>query len=415
MTLSSMQKYRLPEWALRSPVPKMGRERSAPIVIWALASLLIGSIKLSDTGLYLSHPLLLLTSGLILLGRLGSRKPFGVPFGALFMITITILPLFPLLEGGSLNYRFLPEQMKMVFLIIGASTIAIYVTWRRLRALAIVMPPTLCIVLFFTLFSGAWDNYGVGHRYSVPAFGSPNSTAFVITVHLSMALYAASISKGNLTSKGYLILSLGVSAILLGFLAATSSDGGWVCGSLIILRFLGIRIRTLFYLLAVGVVAGIFAALYMPHFELPELFGSGRLYIWRHLIIDLFHSGILHVLFGMGPGAIDMRPSFTQSVVSAHSMYLEVLYSYGVVGLTTMVAAVAYLGVGLKRAKLSPTGRTFLETMFLVLVTGALFDTYLLTAQLAWLGALVIGFFGLTNRAAENAPVVRRAQGVGWL
>lgn len=403
MTAVSKRNDLRPDWNSAPFAYSTQREQLVPIAIWTLVCLLFGSIELSENGVYLSHVLLLLAGGMIILGMLARPAPLGTPYGIFLIVAVAALPLLPLLGGKWLNPRFLPEQMKLLVLIFGASTLAIYVTWRRLRLLAIVMPITLCGLLFFTFFFGTWDYYGAGGRFGVPAFGSPNSTAFVITVNLALALYVASVSRA------LRIFALGISAVLLGFLIATSSDGGLVCGVLIVLRYLGVKIKTLFYLVAFAVVAGTFTALYMPNFEVPELIGSGRLYIWQYLLVDLFHSGPLNILFGMGPGAIDLRPSFTKSVVSAHSMYLEMLYSYGIVGFSIMVSAIAYLGSRLKRAHLTPQGRIFLEAIFLSLVAGSLVDTYLLTAQLIWLGALVIGFFGLISRTADRPQPLQRA------
>jgi len=78
-----------------------------------------------------------------------------------------------------------------------------------------------------------------------------------------------------------------------------------------------------------------------PVYQLPELIGSGRVAIWKDLI-DLLNSGtMLQLLFGYGVGGIELHPWFTSTVVSGHSMYIEILFSYGILGLILFIIVIA--------------------------------------------------------------------------
>lgn len=65
---------------------------------------------------------------------------------------------------------------------------------------------------------------------------------------------------------------------------------------------------------------------------------NGRTDIWREYISTLFSSNILRVCFGFGPGSVTRLGI---SYLYAHSLFLDVLFSYGVVGFLFIIAFLA--------------------------------------------------------------------------
>jgi O-antigen ligase len=371
------------------------------LTLWTLGTLIIGSIKLTENGLYLSHILLAAMGGAILLFGMRSQSRVTMPLGIiLFSATL----LLPILAGVTDNQRFVSEQSKILLLIFGASTFSPFMTWDRLRALSFIVPFVLSFVAMITWSAGLSDYYGDGGRFGIPLYGSPNTTAFMLVMAIALALYACAISH----EKGK-IASIGLALILILFLALTGSDGGILTGVVVLARYLGFRMRSILFIFIALIAAIILTTAVYPTFEVPELVGSGRLFIWNYLITELFNSEFKHILFGMGPGAIDMDPWFTTQVVSAHSMYLEILYSYGLLGFFTLLAVLISVGVRLVNADLGPKERIFLEALYMALIAGAFVDTYVVTAQLVWFGALILGFFGLIGR--NPIPQVKRPAG----
>jgi hypothetical protein len=371
------------------------------LTLWTLGTLIIGSIKLTENGLYLSHILLAAMGGAILLFGMRSQSRVTMPLGIiLFGATL----LLPILAGVTDNQRFVSEQSKILLLIFGASTFGPFMTWDRLRALSFIVPFILSLVAMITWSAGLSDYYGDGGRFGIPLYGSPNTTAFMLVMAIALALYASAISH----EKGQ-IASIGLALILILFLALTGSDGGILTGVVVLARYLGVRMRAIFFIFVALTAAILLTTAVYPTFEVPELVGSGRLFIWNYLITELFNSEFKQILFGMGPGAIDMDPWFTTQVVSAHSMYLEILYSYGLLGFFTLLAVLISVGIRLVNADLGPKERIYLEALYMALIAGAFVDTYVVTAQLVWFGALILGFFGLIGR--NPIPQVKRPAG----
>ncbi len=384
---------------------------SAPnilFVVWALACILFGGIKLTESGLYVSHILLALMSAGSIIFRIGERKKVASDLGATLFVGIALLPI---MAGVTDNTRFVSEQFKALLLVFGASCIGLFVTWERVRAVCLFLPPIVGAFAVFVWLAGLGVDYGsveyadIG-RFGVPAFGSPNSSAFVFVVMLAMVLFNASkVAKGRL-------LWFALAPVFLALLVLTGSDGGALMSVIVLARFAGVRMRPLFFGF-VALIALIFlATIVYPSFEVPELVGSGRLYIWNYLIGELFSSDWANILFGMGPGAIDMDPWFTAQVVSAHSMYLEILYSYGLLGFLSLMVVLVLTAFQLVRADFPPKERTLLEAIYLILVAGALVDTYLLTAQLVWFGAMALAFFSLMTAPTpltSQRPVQRHS------
>ncbi|MFM9829166.1 MAG: O-antigen ligase family protein [Sphingomonas sp.] len=379
-----------------------------PVVVgWVFLNLVAGSIPLAASGLYLSQPLLIALIAYFCLLRLGESRALTMPFAAL-VCAVTIA--LPLISSGTDNDRFVPEQLKMLMLVVGVPVIGMYLRWSHVPLMARFVPPILCGIILVVVALGLGDYYG-DERFGVPALGSPNTTAFVITISLAFACYNA-----DLRGKVHLF-DVAILAVLLGTLIATDSDGGKVSVLFLGLRYLRVPMRVLVPV-ALTVVAVVILMIVLLGIELPDLLGSGRLHIWRTLTYDLFHSGWIHLLLGFGPGAIDLEPGFTASIRSAHSMFIEVAYAYGLVGLVAMVYFTAMMGIRLDRAPLAAKPRRFLEGLYVAMLSGAFVDAYFVTAQLVWLGVLVLamltGLAALLNGGRRDRPVLRQKIARQW-
>jgi hypothetical protein len=374
---------------------------SIALAFWALTELIFGSIKLTEDGLYLSHILLAAMCGLTLILGFKNQTKVMMPFGIVLFGAVFFLPI---LAGVMQNSRFLSEQSKMLLLIFGISVISNILLLKTLRLISIIIPIAVFLISSITWLGGLSDYYGDGGRFGIPLYGSPNTTAFVISVSIAMCFYMVLIGKWKMR-----LIYTCIAIMLSIFLVLTGSDGGILTGVVVLARYLGVRMRAIFFIFIALTAAILLTTAVYPTFEVPELVGSGRLFIWNYLITELFNSEFKHILFGMGPGAIDMDPWFTTQVVSAHSMYLEILYSYGLLGFFTLLAVLISVGIRLVNADLGPKERIYLEALYMALIAGAFVDTYVVTAQLVWFGALILGFFGLIGR--NPIPQVKRPAG----
>lgn len=362
------------------------------IVGWAALSLAFAGISLGGQGLYVEQPLHFGLIGLLAMLQLGNARTLALPRALLIIILLVVLPA--IVQGVS-NERFLPEELKMVSLFAGAFAISGFISWRQVKLLGEVLPPLLCAMLLVTAVTGTWDYYG-DSRFGVPLLGSPNSAAFAIETVIVFRLFLASIRPQGRWVDALII------ATLFGFLLWTDSDTGKVTVAVVVLRYLGVPMRILLPGLVAGVALAILSV-FLFDIELPELLGSGRLYIWGVLVDTQLNGGVWNLLFGFGPGGIDLEPGFTLSVRSAHSMYLEIAYAYGLVGLSLTIYAVVRLGLAISGAALAPKARVFLEALFISTVVGCFTDAHFVTAQLVWLGSLVLGMLaGLSTPPSAN-------------
>lgn len=357
--------------------------------VWAVFNLLLGSLS-PGTGLYVSQLGLMLLCALVV-GRACLRRDTLSLLSPAVVAGGTLAWCLASLPFG--NPRFAPEFLKALLLIAPAMLLARVLTWRDVDALSRQVPVVVLVVLVLVLGSGMGFYYGEEGRFGVPWWGSPNNTGFVIAMALALLAYR---THARRFGRPAVIVwpAVVIGGVLIAFVLATQSLGGMLSTLIITLRFLGVRLRTLFSGFALLVATVVLLTLLVPAFVLPELIGSGRLIIWQVLLDDLAAAGPKVWLVGRGPGAIDLQLWFTASVQSAHSMYIEVLYAYGLGGLVAMVAACVWAGRRIAEADLPVSKRLFIESLYAALVVGFFVDTYLMTAQLTWLGALLLALLG---------------------
>ena len=371
---------------------------SAPMVLWVAATILLGSLQLGE-GIYVSQFLLIALCAASL-AKECYRRRYGKP--AIALLIFVVLTIWSVSVGGAANPRFIPEYFKTVLLLVSGVILSDTVTWRDLRAVVRVLPMLSTLVVLATYLLGIGDYYGDEGRFGVPWWGSPNSTGFILALSVACVLFdmirpraAGGRSPGSRLFAIVLAVEL---LVLLGFLAMTQSLGGLLSVAVVLLRYAGLRLKTILISLATATVVAIVVVLLVPSIEVPQLIGSGRLVIWQTLITDLLANPPAVWIFGRGPGAIDLTLWFTASVQSAHSMYVEVLYGFGLVGLAIMLRGIYGFARALSEADIDATERKLIEAVFGAVIVGFFVDTYLMSAQLTWLGAMLISWGGLLRR-----------------
>lgn len=292
--------------------------------------------------------------------------------------------------------NFVSHTVKLLAVVLGAIAVGPLLDWRALRRIAQLVPPLFVLMAVLVLVTGNGYYYGDSSRFGVPMFGSPNTTAFVTTLSIALTLYALTRAKPQATAAQtiwYGSLLVAQLAVLL----ATESDGGALMACIAVAAFVRRRIPlTVMGLAAVGLV--VTASLRDLEVADSDLVGSGRLLIWLELLIQ-WQSSLLTMLVGVGPGAIDLEPGFTERVASAHSMYIEILFTFGLVGLGLTAAYLVRAGLAIwRRLPYLPQAEgDLLLSVFGLVTVGIAFDSYFLAAQLVWLGVFVHGIFLLAR------------------
>src|SRR5579883_175029 len=353
-------------------------------------NLLIGGLPLGNE-VYLTDLLLVA----LLVVSLLRRGPAGVLKLLLrccaVLATMGILVFF---AGGFGAERFLPEFLKTALLLVGTILLWGEIGWPALGRMARLAPLIALGVTVFVYASGQGDYYGDEGRFGVPWWGSPNTTAFVIDMCIALWLYsmhqdlcrrAERIERMLLTSFQLVILSG-----LVAFLLITGSSGGRLALLVILARYAGLRLPGFLLLLPLGAVA-----FWILGLRVPELAGSGRLLIWQMLLVTQITASKVHWFFGFGPGSINLTTWFTARVQSAHNMFIEECYSWGILAPIMMLFAIRRFSLRVRGAQMPRPQRLLIESVFGAVIAGFLVDTYVMAAQMTWLGVLIFGTGGL--------------------
>lgn len=354
-----------------------------------LSCLLAGGFSLGE-GLYVSQLLLVAFLAWKIFVR-RDRSTLGRLGGS--VAVIAFLGIWSWSAGATSGERFIPEFFKTVLLVMGAMILWGEIGWKDLAAISKVFPPIAVGIVTFVIATDQGDYYGFEGRFGVPWWGSPNTTAFVLCMAIALWLFEMHSRLTTVRTNAVKGLVLGLEATVLLALGAavvyTNSQGGEIAMAVILLRYAGMRLRVLGYLLPFAVLA-----YWVLGVQVPELIGSGRPIIWQTLLEEQYSASFVHWIFGFGPGSIDFTPWFTARVLSAHSMFVEVLYNWGVFVGAAFVIVLWRYSKRVSDAPLSDLQRYFIEASFAGLIAGFFFDTYVMAAQLSWLGAFVLASGG---------------------
>lgn len=363
------------------------------LLFWSIFCLVLGSYQDPEFGnFYFSQPALVGLT-VVLFGLRIFRRSQWRGLTPLFVLVVVLL--LPVFAGGMQHDRFLPEQIKVVMLLAGAAALATVPSWHLLRWLAVAFPLGVVGLVAVTYAQGTGYYYG-DDRFGLPDFGSPNATSFVLIIALLLLAYRVK------DRAKWSLFDIAVGLFITYFLILTDSDGGKLSLALLVASFLGLSLRWLMRLVVIAGSLTVAIVLLDADIQIPTLLGSGRLVIWQILLERLFSGSFLHLLVGYGPGGIDLQVDFTASVRSAHSMFLEIFYAYGLVGLAALLIYIYKLYLRLAGMVDTPAHVFFLQGLFVVLLAGAVVDAYFMTAQLTWLGAWVLAQFALVLRTGRK-------------
>ncbi len=353
------------------------------IVIWSLTNILFGGILITE-GLYINHILVVL---LFIAAVLVKPKIFSYKVFWLIVMIMLIFSIGSYLVNGLTNPRFLQEHLKLLLILIGSLAICNSMNWKIANILMSLLPIIIFIQALVVYLLDLGYYYGNSMNFGIPIFGGPNTTGFVLSLALCATMYNIFDSKKSPIFRIYsVLLFLGLFLILYN----TYSAAAFICSLFVFLRYFGLKLNYIFYISFFILLTSLFL-IWSGSIVIPELFGTGRVFIWALLLSDFIFSSPINWIFGFGPGGVNIEPDFTKIVQSAHSTYIEVLYSYGLLGLSLLIWLINLVYKKIKKQFIPLNEKKLIDSIFLVVFLSFLFDTHILTAQVLWIGALIIG------------------------
>lgn len=315
-----------------------------------------------------------------------------------FFVGFTLWSL--LIENSGGSGRFLPEFAKVFILALSFVILVDLKVESFFDSITLALPFFTGVLTLFTRLFGDWNTYDpLLNRLGVPQLGgSPNSAAYVFAFCMLMCHY-----QWGRQRTFAMRCALGASFLILVYgMLASQSRGGlltYLAGSLFLLKP---RWRfAVIIALGIVLVGGLFLSLTVS----PELArfnllvdardtgGTGRAIIWATLISNLLRDPI-RILWGNGPGAINFNLFGIYLIQSAHSAYVEVLYSYGLIGIILLGAWLAMLRRIGNSPLHEPARRQMNMAIWFALISAFVMDADPVTAQILWftplLSALVI-------------------------
>ena len=312
--------------------------------------------------------------------------------GGLIKGTDTALRIWdlPAAETGNRTFQ---ELGKILLVILGTLSLK-NIPHRIFESLVFWIPVGIAGISVITYISGDGNTYDL-LRFNIPSLGSSNTSGYCFAISLLMAHF----SWGKTTDNTIRLLIITVTLVLGAALLATVSRGAvlqYIAGLLAFTKrksqaFVGIAAIIATIVLLFPNIAEYLQRL-LSLLDLQALqqegTGGGRIFIWKSLIGSLLSAGPWHFFFGFSPGSISLRlPGAGGSLVqfSAHSLYVDILYSFGIIGAT--IGAYWMLKISRKILKSSPRDpwRNLQWGLFVILFFGGVFDSYIVTAQLLWL------------------------------
>jgi hypothetical protein len=305
-----------------------------------------------------------------------------------------------LIENSVASHRFLPEFAKVFILALSFVILVDLKVESFFDSITLALPLFTSVLTLFTRLFGDWNTYDpLLSRLGVPQLGgSPNTAAYVFAFCMLMCHYQWGRRR---TFAIRCVLAASFLILVYGMLASQSRGGlfTYLAGSLFLLKP---RWR-IAVLIALGIVliGGLFLSLTVSPeiarfnvlLEARDTGGTGRAIIWAQLFTNLLRDPI-RILWGNGPGAIDFYLLGIYPIKSAHSVYVEVLYSYGLIGIIILVAWLAMLRRNANSPLHEPARRQINSAIWFAMVIAFALDSDPPAAQILWLtpllGALLI-------------------------
>ena len=376
---------------------------TSPWILWAMLCIFL-NLEIGG-GFYGSTLCLAWILGLWTINDLRNR---GAKTGLalLVIILVTALGAAGLMWNSSKELRVYEELGKVLLLILGTLSLK-ELPKRVYQSLVFWIPIGLAGIAALTFLSGNGNEYDL-LRFSIPSMGSSNSTAYGLAIGLLMAHFSWENTQGQL--KKIIIITVG--SVLLVALIATVSRGGLLQYLLGFLAFTNRKKLLLFGIFCT--ILGVF--LWVPNIlellttfnrlvDFQELQGNARIGIWTNLVEELLASP-WHLMVGFGPGSIWVRQvnMVTHMQNSAHSLYVEVFYSFGVIGSSIFLWWLWRTSQRILQSPASDSWRKLRFGLLITIVVGGLMDSYLFTAQLLWLSCLTLAI--LENQRIHDPETI---------
>jgi hypothetical protein len=363
--------------------------QTSPWILWAMLCIFL-NLEIGG-GFYGSTLCLTWIFGLWIINDLRNR---GAKTGLalLVIILVTALGAAGLLWNSSKELRVYEELGKVLLVILGTLSLK-ELPERIYQSLVFWIPIGLAGMAALTFLSGNGNEYDL-LRFSIPSMGSSNSTAYGLVIGLLMAHFSWENTQNQL--KKITIVTVG--SVLLVALIATVSRGGLFQ---YLLGFLAFTNRKKLFLFGIFfTILGVF--LWVPNIlellttfsrliDFQELQGNARMGIWTSLVRELLASP-WHLMVGFGPGSIWVRQMnmVTHMQNSAHSLYVEIFYSFGMIGGSILLWWLWRTSQRILQSPASDSWRKLRFGLLITIVVGGLMDSYLFTAQLLWLSCLTL-------------------------
>lgn len=320
----------------------------------------------------------------------------------LLLLILLAIVLWELAITGGSNLRLAPELGKILVLLFSSLALVDLFPKEKSTLFLWAVPTLVAAQTLGAYLAGTWDYYDpVLHRFGVPSFGSPNTTAFVLAFSLLLLHHSWKHHRAAVN----LWLIFAAYAILAVALVATQSRGGLLI-FLVGLFLMSGRTLRIVLLSAAGVGVAIVLLTSVGEtvsrlnliMDLREDGGTGRLFIWQQLVEGLLHNP-LWLIVGRGPGAInvDIEGSYSNAV-SSHSMIVEIFYSYGLIGVGVFVWILTRLWRRIVNEPAEPAFFILKRTLLLTLVVSFFLDSYPLTAQILWFSPFLFAIIAIPQR-----------------
>jgi hypothetical protein len=305
-----------------------------------------------------------------------------------------------LIENSGASGRFLPEFAKVSLLALAFVILVDLKVESSFDSITLALPLCTSALTLFTRLFGDWNTYDpLRNRLGISQFGgSPNTAAYVIAFCMLMCHYQwgrqRTFAMRCALAASFLILFYGM--------IASQSRGGlltYLAGALFLLkpRWRYAALVVFGIALIAGAVFTLTVSPELARFNLladaRDTGGTGRAIIWAQLIGNLLRDPI-RILWGNGPGAINFNLFGIYPIQSGHSVYVEVLYSYGLIGIILLGLWLAMLRRNGSLPSHEPARKQINSAIWFAMVLAFALDSDPLTAQILWftplLGALLI-------------------------
>lgn len=267
---------------------------------------------------------------------------------------------------------------------------------------------------FFQVEVSDLTSLSTANRIKVDNLGNFNAYAFLIATSLICSIYLLTKIKAQLNK----LIFVGMQLPLLIVLLLTLSRGGvfaLVIGFLLYNFSVNKKTKIYLFLFTIFVVVIIGNVLvqmdgtdlFLNRFlnsEKEEDFDSGRSIVYLFLLNDLF-SSFSSFLFGFGIGAIEIDVSAEIPLISAHNTYLDVFYSFGILGLVVFIRYLFYVYKGIKLMPKSAE-KSISVALFGQIVFCLFYDSYWGATQIGWIFPFFFAFFVAQSQTAKHSSQV---------